>query len=494
MYELDANFKKVRLEKGLTQKQIADGIGKSYSMSKHYDVVIIGAGAVGGAIARELTRSRASVCIVEREADVGCGASKANSGIVHAGFDARPGSLMAKLNAEGSGMYPKLCAELDVPFEQNGAMVLGFSDGDRRHLETLLARGEKNGVSGLEILPGERCRELEPNLSDEVEWALYAPGSGIVCPFGMTVALCENAVSNGAEIILGHAVRAVERSEGRWALTVGGVRITADYVVNAAGAGAPKLSVMAGGEPREQILRRGEYCLLDRSREGFVTRTIFQTPNEMGKGVLVTPSVHGNILIGPTAEDTGYDTATTREGQRRALDLARRSVRDLPQRDIINSFSGIRAIVGGDFVIEHMRDGWIDVMGICSPGLSAAPAIGVYAGDMLRGLDKRFSLPRENFDPIRKDIPKTGELPLYGHVVCRCETVTEGEIVAAIHRVIPAVTADGIRRRTRAGAGRCQGGFCLPRILEIIARETGMSLNEVTKSGGASFMVEDRIR
>ena len=463
-------------------------------MDKHFNVVIIGAGIVGGAIARELAHTKQSVCIIERESDVCCGASKANSGIIHAGYDARPGSLMAKFNVQGNKMYPGLCKELDVPFILNGSMVLGFSDEDREHLEDLIKRGEKNGVQGLEILPRERCLELEPNLSGEVEWALYAPSAGIVCPFEMTIALCENAAENGAEIMLGHAVRKAEHKEDKWILTVGGARMTADYVINAAGAGAPKLSEMAGGELREQVLRRGEYCLLDTRCEGFVERTIFQTPGKMGKGVLITPTVHGNILVGPTADDTDYNTATTREGQRKVLESARRSVENLPRREIINSYAGIRAIVGDDFIIDETVKGWVDVMGICSPGLTAAPAIAVCVREMLCERDKGFSVLRDDFNPFRKGIPKTGELPLYGRVVCRCEDVTEGEIVAAIHRAIPATTADGIKRRVRAGMGRCQGGFCLPRILEVIARETGISLDEVTKAGGASFVVEDRIR
>lgn len=463
-------------------------------MGKHYDIAVIGAGVVGGAIARELTRTGMHVCIIERESDVACGASKANSGIVHAGFDARPDSLMAKLNVLGCKMYPELCEELDVPYKNNGSLVLGFSDEDKLHLEELLERGKKNSVKELEILSIDRMLELESNLSDEVKWALHAPTAGIVDPMELTIALCENAVQNGAEIMLGHAVRAVEQVIGKWELTVGGEKVTADYVINAAGSGAPKLSEMAGGVKREQILRRGEYCLLDRKQEGLVTRTIFQTPGKMGKGVLITPTVHGNILIGPTAKDGDGDTATTLEGQREVLNSARRSIENIPQRDIINSFSGIRTIVGDDFVVELTVKNWVDVMGICSPGLTSAPAIGVYVREMLAENDARFSALHAGFDPFRKRIPKTGELPLYGRVVCRCETVTEGEIVAAIHRVIPATTVDGIKRRVRAGMGRCQGGFCLPRVLEIIARETGVSLNEVTKTGGSSFVVEEKIR
>ncbi|MCL1819261.1 MAG: NAD(P)/FAD-dependent oxidoreductase [Oscillospiraceae bacterium] len=461
-------------------------------MGKHYDIAIIGAGVVGGAVARELTRTELSVCVIERECDVGCGASKANSGIVHAGFDAKNGTLMAKLNVRGNELYERMCSELSVPFKRNGSLVLGFSEEDRRHLEDLRERGIKNGVGGLEILPRDKCPET--NLSDDVEWVLHAPSAGIVDPMTLTVALCENAARNGADFLLGHAVRAVERTDDTWTLTVGSYKITADYVINAAGAGAPALSVMAGGVKREQILRRGEYCLLDKSRADLVKHTIFQTPGKMGKGVLVTPTVDGNILIGPTALDTSYDTATTREGQSELLKSARRSIRDVPQRDIINSFSGIRAIVGDDFVIEEAAEKWLDIMGICSPGLTAAPAIALYARELLGEKDARFAVTRGNFEPIRKGIPKSGELPHYGRVVCRCENVTEGEIIAAVRGIIPATTVDGVKRRVRAGMGRCQGGFCLTRILEIIARETGVELNEVTKSGGASFVAEVKIR
>lgn len=461
-----------------------------------YDVALIGAGVVGGAIARTLAQYELRVCQIERESDVACGSSKANSGIVHAGFDAREGSLMAALNIEGSRAFDSLCAELDVPFRRNGSLVLGFSDGDKTHLEKLLERGKANGVEGLTILNREKLIEMEPNLSDEAVWALHAPTGGITCPYELTIALCENAVSNGVELLLGHAVRAVEPVEDGWVLTAGGRRITASYVINAAGAGAPKLSKLAGAGTFEQTLRRGEYCLLDKSQGGLVRSTIFQTPNEMGKGVLVTPTVDGNLLIGPTAKDAGDDTSTTREGQRELLNVARLSVPEIPSREVINSFCGLRAVVGDDFQIGTGAPRWINVLGICSPGLTAAPAIGRYVRDLLfdsMGTKERPHL-KSSFNPVRKGISRKGELPLYGRVVCRCETVTEGEIVEAIHRVIPATTVDGIKRRVRAGMGRCQGGFCMPRLLEIIARETGVDMDEITKTGGASYVLSGKIR
>jgi glycerol-3-phosphate dehydrogenase len=402
---------------------------------------------------------------------------------------------MAKLNVKGASMYEAMCAELDVPFIRVGALVLAFSERDRERLETLLARGRSNGVGQLEIIGRDKLAELEPNISEDALCALSAPTSAITCPYELTIALCENAASNGVKILLNHAVRAVERTDNGWELTVGGTKITADYVINAAGTGAPYLSSIAGAGEYEQTLRRGEYCLLDKSQSGLVTRTIFQVPNEMGKGVLVTPAVDGNILIGPTADADGMGTATTNEGQRLLLDTARLSVPNIPPREIINSFCGIRAVAGDDFQIAITAPNWINVLGICSPGLTAAPAIGEYVRELLfESINGQLPELSPGFLPIRKGIPREGDLPLYGHIVCRCEAVTEGEIVAAIHRIIPATTVDGVKRRVRAGMGRCQGGFCLPRILEIIARETGIGMDEVTKTGGASYILAGKIR
>lgn len=469
-----------------------------------YDVVIIGAGVSGSAVARELSRYDLKVCVVEKEEDVCCGTSKANSAIVHAGFDAENGSLMAKLNVEGSQMMEELSKELDFEFKKNGSLVVCLNEEDRPDLEALYERGIKNGVKELRIIEREELKALEPNISDGALAALYAPTGGIVCPFGMNIAFAENAAQNGVEFQFNTEVTGFEKREEIWIVKTTNGTFETRFVINATGVHADLLHNMVSEKKIHIIPRKGEYCLLDRSTGGFVRHTIFQLPGKFGKGVLVTPTVHGNTLVGPTATDIEdkEGTNTTQEGIDELIAKAGRTVNGLPIRQVITSFAGLRAHEDGhEFCIGELDDakGFIDCAGIESPGLTSAPAIGKMIAGIIR--DLADAKEKENFKAERKGIlnPKTlnkkeyaaliKEQPEYGNVICRCETITEGEILDAIRRPLGAKSLDGVKRRTRAGMGRCQSGFCSPKTIEILARERGIDASEITKSGGNSKLI-----
>ena len=466
------------------------------------DIIIIGAGVCGCAIARELSRKQASIVVVERAEDVCCGTSKANSAIVHAGYDAAHGTLMAKLNVLGSEMMPDLSRELDFHYQQNGSLVVMLDEADRPNLIKLYENGLKNGVKGLRIIEREELAALEPNISDHAVAALYAPTGAIVCPFGLTYALAENAAANGAEFRFDSEVTGIERIDGGWRVATAKGDLEARVVINAAGVFSDQIHNMVSDAPMTIIPRRGDYFLLDRTTEGFVRHTIFQLPGKLGKGVLVAPTVHGNTIVGPTAidvDDPG-DTATTQEGLDTIRARCEQAVKNLPLRQTITSFAGLRAHEPRhEFFIGEIAPGFVDCAAIESPGLSSAPAIGVMVADIVtRILDLQSDL---GFNGTRKGIldPRTlgiedynaliRENPAYGTVICRCETVTEGEIIDAIRRTPGARSIDGVKRRTRAGMGRCQGGFCSPRVLEILSRELGIPMEAVTKSGGSSRLI-----
>ncbi len=469
-----------------------------------YDVVIIGAGVIGSAVARELSKYRADICVVERAEDVCCGTSKANSAIIHAGFDAMPGTLKAKVNVEGNRMMDELSRELDFAFRRNGSLVVCTEREGLPTLEELRDRAGKNGVPDVRILGADEVRAMEPNVSDDVVAALYAPTGGIVCPFGMTIALAENAAANGVEFRLNTEVTEIKKTEGGYVLATDKGEIRARVVVNAAGVYADKFHNMVSEHKLEITARKGEYCLLDKTAGGHVSHTVFQLPGAMGKGVLVTPTIHGNLLIGPTAADIDDREAvnTTAEGLSSLQARAGKSVKNIPMRSVITSFAGLRAHEkGDDFVIGEAEDakGFYDAAGIESPGLSSAPAIGRMLAEMIAG---DFNLEaNEDFVGTRKGImnPQTlsfeerqeliREKPAYGQIICRCEMISEGEILDAIHRPLGARSLDGVKRRTRAGMGRCQSGFCSPRVMEILAREVPMHMYDITKLGGASRIV-----
>ena len=469
-----------------------------------YDVIIIGGGVSGAASARELSRYKVRACVLEKEEDVCCGTSKANSAIVHAGYDAAPGSLKAKLNVRGNEMMEQLSEDLDFPFQKTGSLVICLSGEEMPGLQELYDKGVANGVKGLKILDREEVLGMEPNITDDVYAALYAPSAGIVCPFGMNIALAENACTNGVEFRFNTEVLDIRKTENGYEIHTNRGMFQAKCVVNAAGVYADKIHNMVSKKKIHITPRRGEYCLLDKSAGTHVSRTIFSLPTKYGKGVLVTPTVHGNLLIGPTAVDieNKEGTNTTREGLDEVISKAGQNVKNLPMRQVITSFAGLRAHEdGSEFIIGEADDaeGFIDCAGIESPGLTSCPAIGGMVAEILR--EKLGLEEKENFISTRKGIlnPNTlakeerAELirkePAYGNIICRCEMITEGEIIDAIRRPLGAKSLDGVKRRTRAGMGRCQSGFCSPRTMEILARELGVSVADITKTGGDSKLV-----
>ena len=474
-----------------------------------YDAVIIGGGAVGCAVARYLSRYRLDICLVERGEDVCVGTSKANSAICHAGFDAPVGSAKARFNVEGSRMMEGLSQELDFPYRRCGSLVLCFDEAELPHLRELLERGVQNGVEGLEILDRAALRALEPAVSDKAVAALWAPTGAVLCPFGMTIALAENAAANGCAFRFNTEVARIERRDGFFRLHTGGDCIDTRVVISAAGVYGDALHNQLCADKLTIVPRRGEYCLLDRTCGQLVQHTIFQLPSAMGKGVLVTPTVHGNLLVGPTAVDQPDKdrTATTAEGLRSVAETAAKSVENLPMRDVITSFAGLRAHLSGpedDFIVGESTDGFFEAVGIESPGLSSAPAIGRYLAELAAA--KLHAAEKEDFIAQRRDMPHPREMdfasrqdliardPAYGQVICRCEGVTEGEIRDAIRRVPGARSLDGVKRRVRAGMGRCQGGFCGPKVMELLSRELHVPITALTKGGGESRLLVGRTK
>ena len=467
------------------------------------DIIIIGAGVSGSAIARELSRYKANILVLEKEEDVCCGTSKANSAIVHGGFDAETGSLMAKLNVRGSNLMEQLSKDLDFHYDRCGSLVLCMAEEDRPKLRKLYEKGVANGVKELRIIDREELVRMEPNVSDDAVAALWAPSGAIVCPFGLNIALAENAAANGAAFAFNTQVEGLEQVEGGWLVHTSQGDFLSKVVINAAGVHAGEIHNLVSEEKMTIINRRGDYYLLDKTAK-CVSHTIFTLPNRMGKGVLVSPTVHGNTIVGPTAIDIPdpENTATTAEGLRQAGEKAAYMIKNLPLRQVITSFAGLRAHhVDHDFIIEEVEGapGFVDVAAIESPGLSASPAIGEYVAELVQDMLKLEE--KEDFIATRKGIVNPAALsleernalikenPAYGQIICRCESISEGEILDAIHRPLGAKSLDGVKRRVRAGMGRCQGGFCAPRVMEILARELGVSQLEVTKAGPGSELL-----
>lgn len=485
-----------------------------------YDVIIIGAGVTGCAIARDLSRYRLRVAVLDRNSDIGEGTSKANSGIVHAGFDAAPGTLKAKLNVRGSQLMPALAKTLGIPFMQNGSMVVALSDEDVAHMRELYDRGLQNGVESLRLLSREEALGLEPNLSDDTKGALFAPTGGIICPFRLTSAMAESACLNGVEFLLrtcvdsvcrteeGYRIEAVQYDEFEPALDKS-VTYTAACVVNAAGLYADRFHNMMSEDKLTITPRKGEYCLLDVTAGKHVGRTIFRMPSALGKGILVSPTIHGNLLVGPTATDLEdkEGTFTTKEGLAAVNRPGASAVKNLPMQEVITSFAGLRPHGDkGDFVIGEIpgHPGFIDVAAIESPGLSASPAI----GEMVAGLitEKFEPALKEDFIeelkpftymkllPIEEQKALVEKDPAYGNIICRCASVSEGEILETIRRPLGARTLDAVKRRTGANMGRCQGGFCYPKVMEILSRELGIPMERITKKGRGSEILKGRIK
>lgn len=476
-----------------------------------YDVAVIGAGVVGALAARELTKLDLRVVLLEKCGDMAMGTSKANSAIVHAGFDSVPGSLKARFNVEGVELMPHVCRELSVPYKNIGSLVIAFNDEQMRHLEILYKRGIENNVPGLEIIGMEKLRELEPQINIEALGALLAPSASLVCPYELTIAAVENAVTNGADFLRNFEVTSIQkRQDGSFALSSPTQEVVADFVVNSAGVFADSVAAMFGDTQYHIIPRKGEYFLFDKTAAGMVNHVVFQCPTIMGKGVLIAPTVHGNVIVGPNAIDIEdkENCATTYEGANEIMEKARRSIITLGTRDLITAFAGLRAHNEcDDFIIEFSQNekNVLHLVGIESPGLSAAPAIAKHVREQYLSahatVNEKSDFKPERKPPVRfKELDNDARCALidadkaYGRVVCRCETITEGEILDAIRAPAGARDVDGVKRRTRAGMGRCQGGFCGSKVVEILAKELGVPINSITKFGGNSGILFEKTK
>ncbi len=463
---------------------------------ENFEVAIIGAGIVGASLFSELTRKGVSAVLLEKSSDVSNGSTKANSGIVHAGYDPVPNTLKAKFNIRGSQIFPSVCKRLNVPIKQCGTLVVSPESG-RAALEELLARGIQNGVSGLRIIEREELHAMEPNLADCIDIGLFAPTGAVISPYLVCIALCEEGVVNGGVVKTDYDVNKIEETETGYIISSDTQSVAAKYVVNCAGVGANKINELAGAQVFPMQYVKGEYILLDKSQNGFVSRPIFPLPTKAGKGILATPTLHGNIMFGPTAipcepEDTTVDA----EGIAIIKEKVLLSVREPNYRKTIKLFAGVRVVSGDDFIIDKKPNSrFYYTVGICSPGLTSAPAIGEYLTEMLVA-DGVETHPHEFVE--RKPYINTAEMPRkklreliksdpsFGKIVCRCEKITEGEVLDALRSPLHPRTVDGIKRRVRPTMGRCQGGFCLPKLIKLIADEAGLPMEDVTLHGGSS--------
>ena len=471
-----------------------------------YDVAIIGAGISGCSLAYELSKYDVNVVLIEKENDVSVGTTKANSGIIHGGYDPIPGSKMAKYNTLGNVYTKELCKQLDVPMKEIGALVLGFNDSDLRTLNILKQRGIDNGIDCLKILSKEEVFEMEPNISKEVIGALYSPNAAIVSPWELALALAETAVLNGVKVQLNTQVTGIDHKDTYYEIQTNNGPICSKYVCNAAGVFADQVSEMIGNKTYKINPNKGEYYLLDKSQGTLVNHVIFQCPNENGKGILVSPTVHGNLIVGPDSQPSSvFDTSTTSSGLQFVKETAFKSVPNINFRESIRNFAGIRAKANvSDFIIkeDETNKGFFHIAGMQSPGLTSACAISLDVVKMLNeaGLpltEKEHVVTTRKVKRFESADTKTRiqyikENPLYGKIICRCETVTEGEIIDAIHRPIPATSIDAVKRRINSGMGRCQGGFCGPRVQEIIARELNIPLKDVPQDRlGTNIIIEE---
>lgn len=473
-----------------------------------YDVIVIGAGIIGGAIARELARYRLSVCILEKENDVATGATKANSAIVHAGFDAKNDSVKAKMNVRGSQIMEKNAKELHVKYQNNGSMVIGFNPEDEKQLQILYERGLKNGVKQLRLLSGDEAKEIEPGLNENVTCALYAPTGAIVCPYELAIACVGNAMDNGVHLMRNFEVKTITRQDGIWLVTDGERQEKARYIVNAAGLYADEIAKMAGDRSFHIHPRKGEYLLLDKADKTPVQHTVFTVPTKLGKGILVSPTVDHNTILGPTSVDAEdkTDTSTTANGLSSILQCVPNMVKGVKTASVITSFCGLRAVGStGDFIINNPIPGFVNAAAIESPGLSSAFAIAEYVVQLLNNAGLTLEA-NDDFNPNRpsyhafralsaeeknKIIKKNSA---YGRIICRCEQITEGEILEAVHRNPAATDLDGVKRRTRSGMGRCQGGFCSTFVTEILAREQNVDFGDITKCGKGSKLSQGKTK
>ena len=477
---------------------------------ERFDILIAGAGVTGGMIARELSRYQLTVCLLDKANDVATGATKANSGIVHGGYDPEPGTLKAQLNASGVELLFEAAKQLNVPHKRNGSMVCAFAQEENHIIDQLYERGQINGIPGLKVLTGDQAREIEPNLSQHITKVLHVTNAGIVCPYELTIAAVGNAMDNGVKLMRNFEITDVTKdADGFTAVAADGRQVKGTYFINAAGCFADDIADMVGDKFYQIIPRAGEYMLLDKAEGGRVSHTIFQTPGKEGKGILVTPTNHGNLLTGPTAAqvENGESTETTGHYLSEVQRLGSRSIPSVNFRQVITSFTGVRAsVAGGDFIIKMSDkvDGFVHVAGIDSPGLTCCVSIAKYVLDILKDAGVQLA-EKENWNGTREDMHAFAKMsieekneviknnPSYGKIICRCETVTEGEIIAAITKNPVALDIDGVKRRTRSGMGRCQGGFCSSYVMKLIAQHTDTDMTAVTKNGAGSYMLTEKM-
>lgn len=470
-----------------------------------FDITVIGAGITGTFIARELSKYQLKVLLVDKENDIANGTTKANSAIVHAGYDAAEGTLKAKFNVRGNEMYEKVCKELHVPFKRIGSLVIAFNEKEMETVRELYERGIENGVPQMEILDKEKALKLEGNLNEAVVGALHAKTAGIVGPWELAIALAENAIENGVELLLNSPVTDIKKLEDGYSIKAGERNIKSKIVINCAGLHSDDINNMVNSEKFDILPNRGEYNLFDKSVGNMVNTVVFRCPSEVGKGVVIMPTVHGNLLIGPTSEYVNSKTsfATTLEGLTFVNEHSQHTLKKISLKNVITSFTGLRAKTKTkDFIIEESKEslGFFNVAGIDSPGLTSAPAIAEYVVELVKSRVDNMET-KEDFNPYRRpnihfmelsDLEKAKLIekdPRYGRIICRCEQITEGEIVDVINRKAGATTLDGVKRRARPGAGRCQGGFCAPRVMEIISRELEIDITEVVKDSQASYIL-----
>ena len=467
-----------------------------------FDYLVVGGGVVGTAILNKLVRLGKTCALVEIQNDVGFGASRANTALVHSGIDCKPGTLKAKLNVRGNELYPEMCERLGVKLVCSGHLIVG---NDEEKLNNLIARAKENGVKGVKLLKKSQLKKLEPNLSENIEMGLFVPSGGMVSSYNLAVALAEEAIINGAEVFLSFDTKKIKNTKSGFQVVSADNRmIETKEIINASGAGFNSINKLMGAEVYETVFRRGEYYLLDHSVSSFVSHPVFPLPSEYSKGILVSTTVHGNIMIGPTSIVGNEDAITTRAGLSQIKNEVNSTFDNIPFRENIRVFSGVRTIVGDDFVIEKSKkvDGLVNVAGICSPGLSSAPAIAEYVAEMLnldvnaevKRLKKRKPITMVNELTIEEQNKLIKKNPDYGKVVCRCENISLGEIKEAVSSPLPATSVDAVKRRTRAGMGRCQSGFCIFQVMEEIAKATKKPFSEIEKDGVGSKIIKSRIK
>ena len=474
------------------------------------DVVIIGAGVAGTFIARELARYNLDILILDKENDVANQTTMANSGIIHAGYDAKAGYKKGDFNAAGNAMYDLVCDELDVPFKRCGSLVVGFNEEDKKTIQKLYDNGIKNNVPGMKVLNKEEVHEIEPNLNDTICCALYAPTAGIISPFELAIALAENAMDNGVELRLETLVTDIKKQENSYIVVTDKGEIETKYVINCAGVFSDEISNMVTKPYFKIKPRKGNYYILDKDVGDIVKHVIFQCPTEKGKGILVSPTAHGNILVGPDSEpiEDKNDLSTNSTQLEYIYETALLTTKKIPLNKVIRSFAGLRATSDtGDFIIEEVENakGFINVAGYESPGLSSIPAVSQYIVDLMEKITGGLQA-KESFNPRRKKVVRFIELseeekmekikenPKYGRIICRCESITEAEIIDCIHRNAGATTVKGVKKRCRPGMGRCQGGFCGPRIVEILARELNKDITEIPYDSSKSYILTEETK